>query len=226
MQQHATGYGGFLLLVIVFVTFGQTIAEDINTVALPHPTLRGERSLEQLLQSRRSVREYLDASLALNQVGQLLWAAQGISHASGLRTAPSAGALYPLELYLVTGKVDGLAPGVYHYQPRPHRLTMMHDEDLRGMLADAALGQSSVSDSAAVLVIAAVYERTTRKYGKRGIRYVHMEVGHAAQNVFLQAETLGLATVVVGAFDDDSVSDILRLPPDVKPLMLMPLGHK
>jgi SagB-type dehydrogenase family enzyme len=156
----------------------------------------------------------------------LLWAAQGITNPQGLRTAPSAGALYPLELYVIAGNVEGLTPGVYHYQPGRHRLQQTMPGDQRRLLARAAHGQAWVRTAAAVVVITAVYDRTTRKYGDRGVRYVHMEVGHAAQNLFLQAEALGLAAVVVGAFEDDAVAKVLDLPTDVQPLMLFPVASK
>lgn len=204
---------------------GEALAQSPETVTLPEPAYAGEQSVERLLRQRRSVRDYRDATLPLSDISQLLWAAQGITHAAGLRTAPSAGALYPLEVYLVAGNVSDLAAGVYHYQADGHRLERMHRGDQRKPLARAALAQNWVGDAAAVVVFAAVYERTTRKYGKRGVRYVHMEVGHAAQNLFLQAEALGLATVVVGAFRDDEVAGVLQLPDDVHPLVLMPVGR-
>ena len=194
--------------------------------SLPEPVTSGEKSLEALLQQRRSVREYQEAALDLSTIGQLLWAAQGITDLQGFRTAPSAGALYPLELYVVAGNVDGLPPGVYHYHPDKHRLQQTEAGDLRHMLSRAALAQPWVKAAAAVVVVTAVYGRTTRKYGARGVRYVHMEVGHAAQNLFLQAEAIGLAAVVVGAFEDDAVATVLKLPTDVQPLMLIPVARK
>ena len=202
------------------------MARSPEFISLPEPVRSGEKSLESLLQQRRSVREYREAGLDLSAIGQLLWAAQGITDSRGFRTAPSAGALYPLELYVVAGNVDGLAPGVYHYHPDRHRLQQTESGDQRHLLARAALAQSWVKAAAAVVVVTAVYDRTTRKYGERGIRYVHMEVGHAAQNLFLQAEALGLATVVVGAFEDDAVATVLKLPTDVQPLMLLPVARR
>ena len=202
------------------------MAQSSEYISLPKPTKTSERSLEQLLEQRRSVRAFRKAPLRLAEVGQLLWAAQGISDPRGFRTAPSAGALYPLELYVVAGAVDGLPPAVYHYHPKGHRLVETSDGDRRQALARAALGQSWVRDAAAVVVFAAIFKRTTRKYGNRGVRYVHMEVGHAAQNLFLQAEALGLGTVVVGAFDDEEVNTTLQLPSNMQPLMLMPVGRK
>ena len=201
------------------------MAQSRETIMLPQPAHAADKSLEELLRQRRSVRDYQAATLQLSDISQLLWAAQGITHAAGLRTAPSAGALYPLELYVVAGNVNDLAAGVYHYQADGHRLARMQSGDQRKPLAQTALAQTWIRDAAAVVVFAAVYDRTTRKYGQRGVRYVHMEVGHAAQNLFLQAEALGLATVVVGAFRDDELAGVLQLPAGVQPLVLMPIGR-
>lgn len=201
------------------------MAQSSEILELPKPSLKGDSSLEQLLAQRRSIRDYSATALSIAEVGQLLWAAQGITHTRGFRTAPSAGALYPLELYLVTARVDGLTPGVYHYDPRRHRLEKSGDEVL-DELSRSALSQSCVKQAAAVIVLAAVYERTTKKYGNRGRRYVHIEVGHVAQNIFLQSEALGLATVTVGAYDDEAVAGVLHVPDNVQPLLLMPIGRK
>ena len=202
------------------------MAQPSEIVTLPEPSVTGLTSFEQLLAQRRSIRDYQTITLELAEIGQLLWAAQGITHLQGLRTAPSAGALYPLELYVVTGLIEGLAQGVYHYDPGHHQLLKTSDGDLSDALTRAALSQAWIKHASAVIVFTADYERTTRKYGKRGKRYVHIEVGHAAQNLFLQSEALGLATVVVGAFNDDEVARVLRLPTDLKPLLLMPVGQK
>jgi SagB-type dehydrogenase family enzyme len=172
-----------------------------------------------------STRVFSAAALTLGELGQLLWAAQGVTHGDGLRTAPSAGALYPLEVYVVAGRISDLDDGVYKYQPGAHHLTVIKQQDLRPALAGAALEQSSVSECAALLVFAAVTARTTRKYGRRGSRYVHMEAGHAAQNVFLQATALGLGAVVVGAFDDARVRGVMALPVGEEALYLMPVGR-
>jgi SagB-type dehydrogenase family enzyme len=161
----------------------------------------------------------------LAETGQLLWAAQGVTSAEGFRTAPSAGALYPLYLCLLAGSVKNLDPGVYRYDPAAHVLTGILMEDRREALARAALGQQSISSAAAVLVMTAVYEKTTTKYGERGIRYVHMDSGHAAQNVCLQTYALGLATVPIGAFDDRAVSRILELARHEHPLYILPIGR-
>lgn len=165
------------------------------------------------------------APLSLQHLSQLLWAAQGITGPDGGRAAPSAGALYPLELYVVAGDVDSLTPGVYRYAPERHELIKHAGDDRREALAAAALGQSWVQRAPAVLVLAGVYERSAAKYGSRARRYTHMEAGHAAQNVYLQATAVKLATVIVGAFDDEAVRETLGLPADHAPLGLMPVGH-
>lgn len=143
-----------------------------------------------------------------------------------LRASPSAGALYPLELYFVAGDVEGIPDGVYRYRPDRHVLTRIISGDRRSELCSAALGQPSVRNAAAVIVFAAVYERTTVKYGARGIQYAHMETGHAAQNVALQAVSLDLGTVVIGAYQDDEVKKVLKMPTGEQLLYLMPVGRK
>jgi len=183
-------------------------------------------SLEELLRQRRSVRDYADVPLTKDEVMELLWAGQGITSPVGFRTAPSAGALYPLELYLVAGNVDNLAPGIYKYKPVENGLTLVKEGDVRAGLATASLGQRSVADGAVDIVIAAVYERTTVKYGVRGERYVHMEAGHVAQNICLQATALNLGLVTIGAFDDAAVAKIVGISPDEAPLYVIPVGRK
>lgn len=196
-----------------------------SRVVLPEPVQTGEMPLEQALLERRSVRAYQDQTLTLEHLVQLLWAAQGITRADGRRTAPSAGALYPLELRVIVGDVEGLAPGVYRYSPRNHELMQTAAGDRRARLSEAALNQAAVKDAPAVIVMSAVYQRTTAKYGERGIRYAHMEVGAAAQNVYLQATALGLGTVFIGAFHDEEVSKILLLDDEEAVLCLMPIGR-
>jgi SagB-type dehydrogenase family enzyme len=202
------------------------MAQPGENVVLPEPSVAGSTSLEQLLAQRRSVRDFQSSALELAEIGQLLWAAQGITHLQGLRTAPSAGALYPLELFLVVGEVNHLSPGVYHYRPDGHQLQKVVADDQRKDLGRAAWSQDWIKEAAVVIVVTADYERTARKYAFRAKRYVHIEVGHAAQNLLLQAEALNLATVPVGAFRDDEVARILQLPDDLEPLMLVPVGRK
>ena len=196
-----------------------------TVIHLPEAAHQGTASLEQTLLQRRSIRRFGDEPLTLGQVSQLLWAAQGVTHTRGFRTAPSAGATYPLETYVVAGNVDNLAEGVYRYNPAEHKLVKILSGDLREKLAQAALRQSCVGDGAINIVFTAVYERTTQRYGERGTRYVHMEAGHAAQNVYLQAAALNLGTVVIGAFHDEQVREILSLPQQEQPLYIMPVGR-
>jgi len=195
-----------------------------GAIKLPKPVQDGRTSLEKTLQERRSIRQYKNAPIALSDLSQLLWASQGISGSGGRRTAPSAGALFPLDVYIIAGNVTGLSAGIYSYDPHKHELTRVAEGDARAEMSKAALGQSSIKSAPAVLVLSAVYERTTVKYGERGIRYVHMEVGHVAQNIYLQAAALNLGTVVIGAFDDDGIKKVLRMTGREHPLYLMPVG--
>ena len=186
---------------------------------LPPPKTTGEVSLEETLARRRSVRAYTDQDLTWDEIGQLLWAAQGITRDWGARTAPSAGALYPLELYVVTHD------GVYHYLPEGHQVVRTPALGLHQALWEAGLKQDAIGDAPVVFVVAAVYERTAGKYGARAERYVHMEVGHAAENLLLQAVALDLGAVVIGAFNDNQVQRALDLPGEHAPLYLIPVGY-
>lgn len=201
------------------------IAESAAGIALPEPSHEGRMAVEQALCKRRSVRDFGAGPLTLAEVSQLLWAAQGITDREGYRSAPSAGALYPLEIYLAVGNVESLKPGVYKYDPRRHQLRPLAEGDRRRELGAAAVGQSWLAEAAAVLVIAGVYARTAAKYGDRGQRYVLMEVGHAAQNVCLQAVALDLGTTVVGAFRDAKVKELVGTASGEEPISLIPVGR-
>lgn len=192
--------------------------------ALPQPERSAGHSLEQALAQRRSVREFAAAPLRLEELAQLAWAAQGAT-GSGHRTAPSAGGLYPLELGIVVGNVEGLVPGVYRYEPDAHRLARVAGGDRRAQLAAAAFRQAWIAQAPAIFVIAAVEQRTTAKYGERGVRYAQMEAGHAGENLLLQATALGLGATVVGAFDDETVKSVTGLPTTARPLSLIPVGR-
>jgi len=192
-----------------------------------HPKTWGAISVEEALARRRSIREYAEKSLTIEQVMQLLWAAQGITLRSyGFRTAPSAGGTYPLEVYVVAKRtgVEGLEAGIYHYEPRDHRLVERIAGDFSGQLMAAALDQEWVGSAPANFVITAVFDRTTGRYGERGVRYVWQETGHAAQNIYLQAVALGLGNVVVGAFHDAELQRILELSDQEKPAYVIPVG--
>ncbi|MGK7876367.1 MAG: SagB/ThcOx family dehydrogenase [Xenococcaceae cyanobacterium] len=189
-------------------------------IKLPSPNERGSVSLESALSQRRSVREFSERELTKEEIGQILWAAQGITNSlEGFRTAPSAGALYPLEVYVAN------KAGFFHYRPQDHTVVRKSHEDVRRQLRQAALDQMPVEEAPCVFVITGIYERTTGKYGERGIRYVHMEAGHVAQNMLLQAVSLGLSGVSVGAFSDREVAQILNLREREKPLYLIPVGQ-
>jgi SagB-type dehydrogenase family enzyme len=196
-----------------------------GVMQLPEPHIDGPVSLEQAIALRRSIRSFSADPLNLDELSQLLWAAQGASTTGGFRTAPSAGASYPLETYVVAGNVEGLEPGLYHYEQSRHELTPKAMGDLRAELSDNSLGQSCVRDAAAVFVFAGIYERTTERYGDRGTMYVHMDVGHAAQNVLLQATAIGLGAVPVGAFKTRTVRAQLGLDENEVPLYLIPVGR-
>ena len=197
----------------------------IETIQLPEPNRDGKVSVEQALRERRTVRSFKDEPLTLHEISQLLWAAQGITETpKALRTAPSAGALDPLEVYLVVGNVKGLVEGAYKYNPHQHHLVRIKQGDVRGEFA-AALGQNGVKEAGAAIVFFGVYERETVKFGELGIRYVHMEVGHAAQNVYLQAIALNLGTGVIGGFPESRIKKILNAPDEEQLLYIMPVGR-
>lgn len=220
------GIGGMALIlgILALGCGGElgSIEEEPVEVKLPAARLVGDLSVEEALALRRSVRAYREEPLTLAELAQLLWAAQGITADWGARTAPSAGATYPLQVYVVVGEVTGLEAGLYVYRPAGHHLVRRKAGDLRAELASAALGQGWVRAAPVSLVIVARYERTTGRYGERGVRYVHIEVGHVGQDVYLQAQALGLGTVMVGAFDDQDVKTLLGI--EEEPLAIMPVG--
>ncbi|WP_297508335.1 SagB/ThcOx family dehydrogenase [Thermococcus sp.] len=192
-------------------------------VPLPEPRLTGGMSVEEAIAKRRSIRSYRDEPLTLEELSQLLWAAQGITDwKRKYRSAPSAGPTYPFEIYAVVGNVRGLSPGIYRYDPFRHALIELRKGDFRRELQKASLNQEWVGEAPLDIVLVAFYERTTRVYGERGIRYVHMEAGHIGENIYLEATSLGLGTVAVGAFDDERVAEILGTLGS--PLYIFPVG--
>jgi SagB-type dehydrogenase family enzyme len=198
-----------------------------SLIYLPEPVRKGVVSLEEAINRRRSVRDFQGQPLTLNQLSQLLWAAQGITNRrEQYRTAASAGATYPLELVVACDQ-DGageIEAGIYHYNITEHSLTRYHSGDIRQALADASSSQDFIRQVPLNIIISALYERTIGKYGTRGVRYVHMEAGHVSQNIYLQAAALGLATVAIGAFQDERVREALRLETEIRPLYIMPVG--
>jgi SagB-type dehydrogenase family enzyme len=204
-------------------------------IKLPSPQLKGKVSLEETILRRRAVRRYRRDPLNLSQLSQILWSAQGITGTREFRAAPSAGATYPLEIFVVVGKQgvtaseakqapEELQAGIYHYEADSHSLSLHKPADLRPDLARATLDQEFIIDAPVDIVICALYHRTSYRYGRRGERYVHIEVGHVGENIHLQAVALGLATVEVGAFHDEEVRKVLGVEEQIKPLYIMPLG--
>lgn len=222
---------GILILVTFLILSAQNVGQNrlseptqlpapLEISRLPHPAVKGTMSVEEALSTRRSVREYSSADLSEDDLSQIVWAAQGITGAQGFRTAPSAGALYPIEVYIVD------TTGVYHYIPLNHSLEKIKEGNVKGDLMRAALNQNAVGQAPVDLVIAGVYERTAVKYGDRAERYVHLEAGHVAQNVLLQCTALHLGAVPIGAFDDAKVQDVLGITHDYQPLYIISIGHK
>jgi len=204
-----------------------------SDVELPVPRFESDVSVEEALLKRRSIRDYTGKALTLEEVAQLLWAAQGTTSGRGFRTAPSASATYPLETYLVAQDVQNLDAGVYRYEPGPyryksaeHRLVKVLEGDYRQQLTQADMGQYFIVGGAIHILFTAIYERTTgRIVSDEGKKFVHMEAGHAAQNVYLQAEALGLGTVVIGGFSPSRTTEILELPENERPIYFMTVGR-
>ena len=198
-----------------------------TVIRLPPPSQKGGMALEAAIAKRRSIRSFTHESISQSQLSQILWSAQGIADKTEeYRTVPSAGATYPLEIFMVCGKegVEEIEAGTYRYIVTSHALTLHLTGDQRLDLTRAALGQEYIYEAPIDIVICAEYERTLIRYGARGERYVHMEVGHAGQNIYLQATALGLGTVAIGAFHDEQVREVLKLDKRYKPLYIMPVG--
>lgn len=191
--------------------------EKGKKISLPVPQKKGDMSLEETLEKRRSLRAFSKRELKLEEISQLLWAAQGNNHPEGLRTCPSAGATYPIETYFASQN------GLFHYLVDQHKLEIISPNNLLPSLCHAALEQSFIKNASIVIIFTAISERTTERYGERGIRYIYMEAGHAAQNVHLQAESLGLGSTPVGAFDDKAICSLLEKKNSL-PLYLLAIG--
>lgn len=209
----------FILLVVIDLVTGAALAAR-KTIKLPEPKLIGKMSLEETIAKRRSERSFQPTELTLEQISQLLWAGQGITEKGwGFRTAPSAGALYPLYLYAL--KKDG----VFQYVPDGHKLIQISEEDKRPALVRASLGQNYIGEAPLVIVVTGNFRITEAKYGQRAYRYLNMEIGHVAENIHLQAVALGLVSVPVGAFWDDVVAKTLELPDTQDPFYIIPIGY-
>ena len=208
-----------------------------SMIRLPSPQLSGKVSLEETISRRRSVRKYRREPLDLAQLGQLLWAAQGLTGAGRVRAAPSAGRTFPLEIFVMVGErsivaretqqgAQEIEAGIYHYEVDSHSLSLHRPTDLRAELAGAALDQQFLVEAPVDIVICALADRTSGRYGERAERYVNMEVGHVGENIHLQAVALGLASVEVGAFDDEQVRKVLEVDKQTRPLYIMPVGTR
>ena len=196
---------------------------------LPKPILKGDVSVEQAIKHRRTIRSYKSKPLTLEQLSQILWAAQGITGNRGYkRSAPSGGALYPMDIYAIVGDngVKGLKAGIYHYDPHQHAALLITEGDLRKDVAKAALSQMWMARAPLNLVITSEYSRIMSKYGSRGERYAMIEAGHIGQNIFLQAEALGLRAGIVGAFHDKGVNRVMKINRAHEPLLIMPVGYE
>jgi len=213
--------------VLFFVILGvlSVIASawgEKEMIKLPPVKTIGKISVEEAISQRRSKRNFNREPLSQEELSQVLWAAQGISDKRGFRTVPSAGATFPLTLYVVIGEVSGVPAGIYRYNPQGHFLEIISPGDVRSELASSALRQDMIAVAPVDIIITAKYSRTTRRYGERGIRYVHIETGHSGQNIYLECESLGLGTCAVGAFNDRSVKELLNIAEE--PLYIMPVG--
>ena len=205
----------------------------MSLIHLPAPQKLSSVTVEEAILLRRSIREFREDPIKLEHLSMILWAAYGITDPKrGFRAAPSAGATYPLELYIVIGvnsvyTSDGgyLEAGIYRYIPHTHSLANLKKGDVRKSLMKAALHQKWIEEAPVSIVICAVYDRTTRYYGERGrSRYVPIDVGHAGQNIYLMATALGYGTVAIGAFRDSEVAEVIGSKVDETPIYIMPVG--
>lgn len=215
-------------MVLGILMFNSSGSQGAEAIKLPRPAKKGGMSLTEALEARRAVRHFAARPLDMANISQLLWEADGLSDPRGLRTAPSAGATYPLDLYLVVGEegVIDLPVGVYHYLVAAHALAPLGPGDGRAAVARACLHQTWMTEAPVMVVITGEYRRCAARYGERGIRYTHMEAGNVSQNLFLAAEALGLGAGIVGAFEDKALAQALKLPPAHEPLLVMPVGYK
>jgi SagB-type dehydrogenase family enzyme len=205
------------MFIIGFTLIIFTAGQGNTLIKLPEPKFT-DHSIEECMKNRRSIRNFKDQALSLNELSNILWAAQGITkEETGFRTAPSAGATYPLYIYYATEQ------GLFVYLPKEHAIKKIKEKDLRKEIAHAALDQMFIADAGMVIVITAIFENTTTRYGERGVRYVYNEVGHCAQNIHLEAVALGLGSVPVGAYQDSELKELLALDKE-EPLYIIPVG--
>ena len=220
----------FFPITIALAMSGEDSRQNTRIITLPSPALKGSISVETAIKTRRTRRSFSDQPLTLQEWGQILWAAQGITSEGVIkkRGAPSAGALYPLDIYLILSKrgSDASSPtGIFHYLPQKHAIEKISDKDFTKEVAEASLHQYWMAEAPGMILITAEYSRITGKYGKRGIRYAHIEAGHVAQNCFLQAESLKLNVGIVGAFEDQSLINLLPISKEHEPILILPIGR-
>jgi SagB-type dehydrogenase family enzyme len=199
-------------------------------ISLPKPSYKGTVTVEEALTARRTHRSFKPQGISLQQFSQILWGGYGVTAKNFglyLKTAPSAGALYPLDIYAVVGEdgVESLTPGVYHFRPENHSVKLIKEGDLRAEVARKSLQQMWMAEAPLMFIITGEYGRSTGKYGRRGVTYTHIEAGHVGQNIFLQAEAIGLKAGIVGAFNNKQLIKAMGLPAKHNPLLLMPVGY-
>jgi len=218
------------MILFLFVAIGLWETKNAHaSISLPKPSFDGRVSVEKAIKERRTIRDFRERVLSLAHLSQLLWAAQGITDPTGRKgAAPSGGALYPLDVYVLIGEngIEKMEAGVYHYLPKEHSISPIFKGDRRKEIASASLSQMWMAKAPAIIIITTEYRRIMGKYGERGVRYALIEVGHVGQNLFLQAEALGLGAGIVGAFNDSEVSKVAGLPAEHEPLLIMPVGYK
>jgi len=201
----------------------------LEAIKLPKPKLAGKISVEEAIDARRTRRGFSSKPLAIEDLSQLLWAGQGITEKKWKhRAAPSAGALYPVYVYIHVRRnmVNGLKEGIYRYVPEGHYLQLIKKGDYTKELSQVGYSQTFFAQSPVCFILTGIYSITTWKYGDRGKRYVHMEMGHIAQNIMLQGEALRLNVGLAGAFRDGHLSSLLELKKGEKPFYIIPAGHR
>lgn len=211
-------------LVLFLIGFSMVKSQD-GRIKLPSVKFDDSLTVSEAIENRRTIRSFKDKSVTLEQISYLLWAAQGVTSPQGLRAAPSAGALYPLEIYINVRKSDSLKPGLYKYNPISQSIFRTQDKELSEKISDAALHQDWMAEAPVMVIFTAIYRRTTGKYGERGVRYAIIEAGSSSENLFLQAQSIGLDCGIVGAFNDSEIKKLLDLGKDSQPLLLMPVGY-
>lgn len=212
----------FILWVVLILFSANCLADDM-IIKLPKPELQSEISIEEALSTRRSRRSYTEEPLTIRQLSQILWAGQGITEEPYFRTAPSAGALYPIDLYIAVNNVTEVEGGLYRYIPEEHYLHQIDSTSYQAKIYSSGLWQEALKSPPVTILLVADYEVITPKYGNRGIRYTFLEAGHIAQNIYLQCESLGLGTVAIGAFDEQGLQQELPVKNNI--IYLLPVGR-